>query len=97
MSVAGITQPSRTLAELTAGLLAVPADLTVTDVTADSRAVTPGALFLACRGRTHHGMRFAAEALSRGARAVLYETGDSAGEPPPPAPVGRIDGGVAHL
>lgn len=65
--------PARALAELTAGMLAVPHGLLVSDVTADSRAVTPGALFLACRGRTHHGMRFAPEALRRGARAVLYE------------------------
>ena len=59
------TLPSRSLAELTAGILAAPARLTVSDVTADSRAVTPGALFLACRGRTHHGMRFATEARRR--------------------------------
>jgi UDP-N-acetylmuramoyl-L-alanyl-D-glutamate--2,6-diaminopimelate ligase len=64
---------ARPLAELTAGMLAAPASLLVSDVTADSRAVTPGALFLACRGRTHHGLRFATEALRRGARAVLYE------------------------
>ena len=64
---------ARPLAELTAGLAIVPPALTVSDVTLDSRAVTPGALFLACRGRTHHGVRFAAEAVARGARAVLYE------------------------
>ena len=63
----------RALAELTAGIAAAPADLTVTDVTLDSRAVTPGALFLACRGRTHHGLKFLPEALARGARAVLCE------------------------
>ena len=32
----------RALAELTAGIAAAPADLTVSDVTLDSRAVTPG-------------------------------------------------------
>jgi UDP-N-acetylmuramoyl-L-alanyl-D-glutamate--2,6-diaminopimelate ligase len=69
----------------------------VSDVTADSRAVTPGALFLACRGRTHHGMRFAAEALTRGARAVLYETDGLEGEAPPPAPGGAFVGGLARL
>ena len=61
------------LAELTAGLVAVPAGIVVTDVTLDSRAATPGALFLACRGRTHHGLEFAQQAVARGARAVLYE------------------------
>lgn len=81
------TLPARALAELTAGMLAAPAGVLVSDVTADSRAVSPGALFLACRGRTHHGMRFAAEALRRGARAVLYEPdGMDAESLPQPAP-----------
>src|SRR2546430_12523416 len=48
---------SRSLAELTAGFAAVPADVLVSDVTLDSRTARPGALFLACRGRTHHGDR----------------------------------------
>ncbi|MGC8519307.1 MAG: UDP-N-acetylmuramoyl-L-alanyl-D-glutamate--2,6-diaminopimelate ligase [Steroidobacteraceae bacterium] len=61
------------LAELLGGLAQVPRGLRVTDVTLESRAVTPGALFLACRGRTHHGLAFATEALARGAVAVLYE------------------------
>ncbi len=63
----------RALAELVAGFASVPPQLTVSDVTLDSRAVSPGALFLACRGRTHHGLEFAGEALARGACAVLYE------------------------
>jgi len=91
------TLPARALAELTAGLLAVPAGFLVSDVTVDSRAVTPGALFLACRGRTHHGMRFAAEALRCGARAVLYEPdGMDADSLPEPSP-GIFIGGLAHL
>ncbi|HYB65697.1 MAG TPA: UDP-N-acetylmuramoyl-L-alanyl-D-glutamate--2,6-diaminopimelate ligase [Steroidobacteraceae bacterium] len=91
------TVPGRPLADLTAGMLAAPAGLQVSDVTADSRAVTPGALFLACRGRTHHGMRFAAEALRRGARAVLYEPdgmdADSLSQPP----AGVFVAGLARL
>jgi UDP-N-acetylmuramoyl-L-alanyl-D-glutamate--2,6-diaminopimelate ligase len=65
--------PPRALAELVAGFLAGVPEMQVSDVTLDSRAATPGALFLACRGRTHHGLEFAAEAIARGARAVLYE------------------------
>jgi UDP-N-acetylmuramoyl-L-alanyl-D-glutamate--2,6-diaminopimelate ligase len=65
----------RPLAQLTAGLLTVPADIEVTDVTLDSRAVRPGALFLACRGLTQHGLAFAPEAIARGARALLYDEG----------------------
>jgi UDP-N-acetylmuramoyl-L-alanyl-D-glutamate--2,6-diaminopimelate ligase len=88
--------PSRPLAELTAGMLAAPARLTVSDLTADSRAVTPGALFLACRGRTHHGIRFAAEALRRGARAVLYDP-EGVDETAPEAPAGAFVGALARL
>jgi UDP-N-acetylmuramoyl-L-alanyl-D-glutamate--2,6-diaminopimelate ligase len=74
----------RALAELAAGFASVPADLLVSDVTLDSRAATAGALFLACRGRTHHGLTFAADAVARGARAVFYEPG--AGTPAPLGP-----------
>ena len=63
----------RRLGELVAGWVAVPPELTVTDLTLDSRAATPGALFLASRGRSHHGFAFAPEAVGLGARAVLYE------------------------
>jgi UDP-N-acetylmuramoyl-L-alanyl-D-glutamate--2,6-diaminopimelate ligase len=75
----------RALAELVAGWIAAPPQLQVSDVTLDSRAATAGALFLACRGRTHHGLAFAPEAVSRGARAVLYEPD---GAPAPPAQLG---------
>jgi UDP-N-acetylmuramoyl-L-alanyl-D-glutamate--2,6-diaminopimelate ligase len=69
-------EPSRLampLAEVVAGLIDAPAALAIDDLTLDSRAVAPGALFLACRGRHRHGAEFAAEAAVRGARAVLYE------------------------
>ena len=88
---------ARALSELTAGLLAAPTGLMVSDVTADSRAVTPGALFLACRGHTHHGMRFAAEALRRGARAVLYEPAGLGADSLPEPPAGTFMAGLANL
>ena len=72
----------RALAELVAGFASAPPDLLVRDVTLDSHAATPGALFLACCGRTHHGLEFASEAVARGARAVLYEPGDGVRVPP---------------
>jgi UDP-N-acetylmuramoyl-L-alanyl-D-glutamate--2,6-diaminopimelate ligase len=77
----------RRLSELVTGWVAVPPGLTVSDLTLDSRAAIPGALFLACRGRTHHGLRFAPEAVARGARAVLYEPDEAAPAPPLPAEV----------
>jgi UDP-N-acetylmuramoyl-L-alanyl-D-glutamate--2,6-diaminopimelate ligase len=68
----------RPLTELLAGWVAAPPELTVSDLTLDSRAAIPGALFLACRGRTHHGVGFAPEAVARGAHAVVYEPDDAA-------------------
>jgi UDP-N-acetylmuramoyl-L-alanyl-D-glutamate--2,6-diaminopimelate ligase len=67
---------ARRLADLTAGLIDVPAEITVTDVTLDSRSASAGGLFLACRGAAQHGLAFAKEAVAHGARAILY---DSAG------------------
>lgn len=73
-----MTQAARSLAELTAGIIDAPPDVFVTDVTIDSRAVAKGGLFLACRGGTHHGLKFAGQAIAQGARAVLYEPADAA-------------------
>ena len=81
----------------------MPADVCVSDVTLDSRAVSPGALFLACRGGKHHGLEFAQQAVARGARAVLYEADEptSAGAAEAVAggarpPVGGADMGHAR-
>jgi UDP-N-acetylmuramoyl-L-alanyl-D-glutamate--2,6-diaminopimelate ligase len=86
----------RPLADLTAGLLDVPAGIAVSDVTLDSRAATPGSLFLACGGRAHHGVRFTQEAVARGARAVLYESLGSEAEAPA-LPPGIFVRAVPHL
>jgi UDP-N-acetylmuramoyl-L-alanyl-D-glutamate--2,6-diaminopimelate ligase len=88
---------ARALGELAAGFASVPAGVGVSDVTLDSRAVIPGALFLACRGRTHHGLRFAPEAVARGARAVLYEVDPAAGESLPQFPAGTFVAAVPEL
>ncbi|HEX9116148.1 MAG TPA: UDP-N-acetylmuramoyl-L-alanyl-D-glutamate--2,6-diaminopimelate ligase [Anaerolineae bacterium] len=57
------------------GLLALtgPSDLPITQITADSRQVTPGALFVAYRGTGVDGHRFVADAVARGAAAVAGE------------------------
>ena len=68
---------ARALSDLTAGLASVPAGIVVSDVTLDSRAATPGSLFLACRGHKQHGLDFAAQAIALGASAVLYEPVDA--------------------
>src|SRR6478736_6232823 len=51
---------------------AVP-DLRVTGVTADSRLVHPGDLYVAAPGASVHGASFTAEAIDRGAVAVLTD------------------------
>jgi UDP-N-acetylmuramoyl-L-alanyl-D-glutamate--2,6-diaminopimelate ligase len=63
----------RPLKAVLGGLVDVPERLEVSDITQDSRSVTPGAAFLACQGRTHHGLQFAQDAVAAGARAILWE------------------------
>lgn len=48
-------------------------DIEVTDITATSSRVTPGAMFIACRGSRHHGLEFASEAIAAGAAAIVWE------------------------
>jgi UDP-N-acetylmuramoyl-L-alanyl-D-glutamate--2,6-diaminopimelate ligase len=55
-------------------LLAGTTHCQVQSVTADSRRVVPGALFVALRGLQADGHRFLDEALQRGASALLVET-----------------------
>jgi UDP-N-acetylmuramoyl-L-alanyl-D-glutamate--2,6-diaminopimelate ligase len=86
----------RRLADLTAGLVDVPGEITVSDLTLDSRTASSGCLFLACRGGAHHGVSFAAEAVARGASAVLYESG-GADAPTPALPAQIFVRAVPHL
>lgn len=48
-------------------------DLPITHLTAHSRDVVPGSLFVALRGQRQDGHRFVPEALRRGARVVVGE------------------------
>jgi UDP-N-acetylmuramoyl-L-alanyl-D-glutamate--2,6-diaminopimelate ligase len=75
------------LAVLVAGLgaervaLAGPLDAMVHAVELDARACRPGSVFVACRGRRADGHDFAADAVARGAVAVVGER-----------PAGEVDG-----
>lgn len=64
----------RPLRELLAGLTsdAIP-EIAVRDLALDSRQLSEGALFLACRGTREHGLKHLPQALARGAAAVLWE------------------------
>lgn len=48
-------------------------DIIITDITADSRQVQAGSLFICLRGATVDGHRFIADAAAKGAAAVLAE------------------------
>ncbi|MEL6236868.1 MAG: Mur ligase domain-containing protein, partial [Pseudomonadota bacterium] len=77
-----------TLAELGLGPISGSAALTsVAGLTADSREVAPGMLFAALPGAQVHGARFAADAIGRGAAAVLTDAEGAARLGPQTAPV----------
>jgi len=72
--------------------IAVPArDVEITDLALDSRAVTPGAAFLACQGRSTHGLAHVAGAIERGASAVLWEPAPGTDAPELPAHVCSVE------
>ncbi|MCZ6559851.1 MAG: UDP-N-acetylmuramoyl-L-alanyl-D-glutamate--2,6-diaminopimelate ligase [Gammaproteobacteria bacterium] len=86
--------PAKTSISL-AGLLGIPADrLTsnpqISDITADSREVVQGSLFLACAGQHSHGLDYLEQALAQGAVAVAWES--KIGIKPP-----RVDSSVPLL
>ena len=62
-------------------------DLVVTDIAQDSRRVIRGGAFLACQGRSSHGLEHVAVALGRGAAAVLWEPAPGIEAPSLPAEV----------
>jgi len=61
------------LSDLLDGSVQPSRDLEIQGLAMDSRQAGPGTAFLACPGRTTHGIAHAAEAVSRGAVAVLWE------------------------
>src|SRR5262245_42483831 len=71
------------LADGTADLEMSPGhgDVEILSLTADSRSVRPGALFAALPGSSTNGSAFLADAIARGAVAVLVPSGTSASLP----------------
>ena len=51
-----------------------PLDIDITAITSDSRAVTPGSLFIAVKGFASDGHKYIGQALEKGAAAIVYET-----------------------
>jgi UDP-N-acetylmuramoyl-L-alanyl-D-glutamate--2,6-diaminopimelate ligase len=83
-----------TLAALLAGTAVPQRDVELRGLALDSRHVTAGAAFLACPGRTGHGLAHAAAAVERGAVAVLWEPspGIEAPQLPPQVVVQEVPG-----
>lgn len=79
MMAAAVATDPRALATLCAGLIndgPIVADAAVTDLTLDSRRVTPGAGFVALAGTRTHGLDFLESALSARAGAVFFDADD---------------------
>lgn len=77
MTFATLQARPRKLGELLDGFADVGelADLLVDNVESDSRRVTEGSLYMACRSFTsaRHGLNYTDQALSQGASAIAYE------------------------
>ncbi|MCP4476333.1 MAG: UDP-N-acetylmuramoyl-L-alanyl-D-glutamate--2,6-diaminopimelate ligase [Gammaproteobacteria bacterium] len=70
-----MTVNQSSLAELLAGMVTqpLPPSVMIDSLALDSRQVKPAALFFAYRGSTTDGKRFIAEAVARGAAAVVVD------------------------
>src|SRR5271165_6570831 len=75
------------LGELMRAAPAHAASLDVAGITADSRAVAPGYVFAALPGTREDGRRFIADAVAKGACAVLAPTGTAWPPGVPPRPL----------
>ncbi|MFO1406471.1 MAG: UDP-N-acetylmuramoyl-L-alanyl-D-glutamate--2,6-diaminopimelate ligase [Steroidobacteraceae bacterium] len=83
-----------TLAALLEGIAVPMRDVAVAGLAMDSRDAGPDGVFLACAGRTSHGIAHAADAIARGATVVLHEPADGVAVPalPPQVIVHAIPG-----
>jgi len=79
---AALARRERTLGDLLGRDAGRFSRLVVTDLTLDSRAVRPGAAFVALRGGRDHGLKYAQQAFGAGAAIVLYDPSETSGEPP---------------
>ena len=84
-----------------AGSTEIP-DVMVNDLTADSRRVRPGSLFLACGGSARHGLEFLDDAIAAEAAAIVWEPQEGLNSPALPAtvagfPVNDLDARVGDI
>src|SRR5262245_16023690 len=81
------TEPTTSLAHLLAGIVDVPRDVEITDITLDSRTAISGGLFLAVQGLKSHGLEYLDRALAAHVRAVAWEPRPGVTPPAVPAEV----------
>src|SRR5712671_3338593 len=67
------TPTAKSLVKVLDGVAGAASDMYISDLTLDSRAVTPGSMFIAIQGLKDHGLNHAAEAIANGARVILFE------------------------
>jgi UDP-N-acetylmuramoyl-L-alanyl-D-glutamate--2,6-diaminopimelate ligase len=83
---------SAQLAKILGDLAQAPdAAQTIAGLAADSRAVVPGGVFLACAGQRGHGLDWLDDALAHGASVVLWEPAGDRNAPAVPAGVTLIE------
>lgn len=82
-----LAEPGMSLARLLEGIVSVPRDVHLTDITLDSRTANAGGAFLACRGIKSHGLKYLDAALAAGVRAVLWEPANGLTPPGLPADI----------
>lgn len=63
------------------GKMVTTHDVEISAIRTDSRAVTPGDLFIAVPGTAVDGHRFAPEAMQKGAKAIMLERDDAVSDP----------------
>jgi UDP-N-acetylmuramoyl-L-alanyl-D-glutamate--2,6-diaminopimelate ligase len=68
------------LTELFAGPIGAGQDRDINGLTLDSRKIMPGEAFIALSGANQHGLKHAAQAIGRGAAAILYDTSGGGAE-----------------
>ncbi len=83
--MAAPVMPGKTLGDLLGAQALQHAALPISDIALNSSAVQPGGLFVAVAGQRSHGLRYAAQAVSRGASAILFDPADGL-DPPSQVP-----------
>ncbi len=95
---AEILRPNVTLDQLLQGIAEAPA-IPLTGISSDSRSLDEGNVFIACQGRTSHGLDFLDQAIAARVAAVVWDS--STGEAPladiPMTPVADLAGHVGTI